>query len=86
MTNRQIYKQLDDLTTPEEKAEFLSKSKFKFVCDQHFGLGMWIRNNCIYGSEESAKIDLEHIFDSPDEISSRILEGYYEHLKRKLCK
>ena len=90
MTTRQIYKQLDELTSPEEKAAFLAMSKFDFVCEQHFGLGMWIRNNFIYGLKDASEIasekDLDHIFDTPDEISARILEGYYEHLKRKVRK
>ena len=76
-TARQAFKILDAMTTPEERAVFLSQSKSEFVCDQHFGLGAWIRNNWIYGAESD-----DPIFEHPDMISGRWLERYYDHLKR----
>lgn len=98
-TTRQAFKILDELTTPEEKAQFLSQSKHEFVIDQHFGLGMWIRNNWIYGheketAEESERRELcikmlagnqyyEFISCNPDLITGEFLARYYDHLKRK---
>lgn len=76
-TARQAFKILDGLTTPEEKAAFLSKSKAEFVIDEHFDLGAWIRNNWIYAAEGG-----EPVFEHPDMISEHWLERYYEHLKR----
>ena len=78
MTNRKIFKTLDEMTTPEQKAEFLSMTKRDFADSQHFGLGLWIRNNCIYPSKE-----VVYPCDDPDTQSARILRGYHEHLKRK---
>lgn len=78
INNRQAFKILDVMTTPEEKAQFLSTSKDDFALSQHFGLGLWIRNNWIYPEKE-----LVYPCEDPDTISSRLLEAYYEHLKRK---
>ena len=78
ITNRQAFKILDEMTTPEEKAQFLSMSKDDFALSQHFGLGLWIRNNWIYPEKE-----LVYPCEDPDTISSRLLNAYYEHLKRK---
>ena len=59
-TVRQAFKILDGLTKAKDKARFLSQSKDEFTLEQHFGLGMWIRNNWIYGprkeSEERARL------------------------------
>jgi hypothetical protein len=54
-TARQAFKILDGLTTAEEKLGFLRQSRLEFTCSQHFGLGLWIRNNWIYedGGTES---------------------------------
>ena len=86
---RQAFSMLDSLTSHEDKSYFLTQSKSDFVCEQHFGLGLWIRNNWIYGTEDDScllmlaglgndEICLEH----PDTVSSRFLEKYYDHLKR----
>ena len=77
ISTRKAFKILDEMSTPEEKAQFLKKSKLDFVLDQHFGLAMWIRNNWIYDHE--GVLDL---FEDPDDASSKLLEKYYDHLKR----
>lgn len=97
-TARQAFKILDGLTTPEEKAEFLSQTKSAFVGNQHFGLGAWIRNNWMYGPEKETEEEakrrqecLEMLTASqhgdpfivdPDWVSSDFLGRYYDHLKR----
>lgn len=97
-TSRQAFKILDNMLTDEEKAEALSKSRAQFCGDEHFGLGLWIRNNWIYGNdkeneEKSKRRDacLEMLTDTPkgdlilmepDGISSKFLGRYHDHLKR----
>ena len=88
-TVRQAFAMLDALTCPEDRKLFLQQSKADFVSDQHFGLGLWIRNNWIYGIEDKACMCMlpglskdEVFLDHPDCVSSRFLEKYYDHLKR----
>ena len=54
-TTREAFEILDSLIDAEDKAAFLSQSKSDFVAEQHFSLGMWIRNNWIYGPGEDNK-------------------------------
>ena len=75
--SRQAFKILDNMLTDEEKAEALSKSRSEFALDEHFGLGLWIRNNWIY-----ANPDGELSFEHPDTVSLHWLEKYHDHLKR----
>lgn len=51
VTTRQAYKILDEQMTDEDIRTALSQTKNEFASEQHFGLGMWIRNNWIYGGE-----------------------------------
>ena len=86
---RQAFAMLDSLTSHEEKNHFMKQSKSDFVCEQHFGLGLWIRNNWIYGAEDDsclrmlAGLTKDDVFlEHPDTVSGRFLEKYYDHLKR----
>ena len=88
-TVRKAFAMLDALTCPEDKKLFLQQSKADFVCDQHFGLGLWIRNNWIYGTNDESCLRMlaglgkdELCLEHPDTVSSRFLEKYYDHLKR----
>lgn len=74
---RQAFKILDGMLTDEEKKEALTKTRSEFASDEHFGLGLWIRNNWIYG-----KVEDDLCFGPPDIVSQRWLERYYDHLKR----
>ena len=51
-TTRQAFKILDGMLTDNEKASALTKSRFEFAADEHFGLGQWIRNTWYYGIED----------------------------------
>ena len=77
ISSREAFKILDEMSTPEEKAQFRAMSKYDFCLAQHFGLGMWIRNNWIYGH----KGVLEFLEDE-DTASAKFLEKYYAHLQR----
>ena len=61
-TTREAFKILDSMINAEDKAAFLSQSKSDFVAEQHFSLGMWIRNNWIYGPGE---------YENPEEAALR---------------
>ena len=86
--DRQAFKILDEMLPAEEIQSILSKTKEDFLADEHFGLGLWIRNNWIYGDTEGkglfAPKEGSPVFDHPDHQSSVFLEKYYEHLKRKI--
>ena len=99
VTTRQAYKILDEQMTDEEIRTALSQTKSEFATEQHFGLGMWIRNNWIYGGEDEDECftkrrqacmamltgHKEEIFAlyDPERMSAQFLEKYYDHLKRK---
>lgn len=98
VTTRQAYKILDDMLTDEEIRAALSQTKDEFASNEHFGLGLWIRNNWIYGGEDDDECltkrrlncvamltghnDEEFAFFIPDMISNEFLKKYYDHLKR----
>lgn len=97
-TARQAFKILDAMLTPEDIADFCGMSALEFSSGQHFGLGMWIRNNWIYGPGEEDDKERElrdacycmlagvprkdYMFENPDVVSCRFLERYHRHLKK----
>ena len=88
---------LDALLTDEEKKDALKTlDDAEFASNQHFGLGLWVRNNWIYegkveravltGAEveqESGQVIPEALLFgmSPDDLSSRFLSLYHRHLR-----
>ncbi len=80
-TTRQAFRILDELISPEEMAEFLEQSKEDFVTLQHFDLGMWIRNNWIYGGSEDESPEEREQRDKCYQMLSGNPEGafIYEH-------
>lgn len=96
MRKADCFKKLDSLLTEEEIQHALSQSRDEFCGEQHFGLGLWIRNNWLYDDSEEAK-QVKDLFcppaedgippiTMPDLLSEDILEEYYRHLKRKYKK
>lgn len=98
-TTRQAFKILDDMIPFEKAKEYLSMTKNDFVCNEYFGLGMWVRNNWLLGNEGESKEQERQreacfkmlagaksdygLLPDYDEISSFFLGRYYDHLKRK---
>lgn len=88
---------MDALLTDEDKRDALkTQDDEKFASDQHFGLGLWVRNNWIYeGKVErevltGAEVELESgqvlpealLFGmSPDDLSNRFVSLYHRHLR-----
>ena len=99
VTTRQAFKILDKLMSDEEIRTAMSQTKDDFASTQHFGLGMWIRNNWIYGDEHEEECftkrrqacmamlagQEEGVFAlyDPERMSAQFLEKYYDHLRRK---
>ena len=82
-STRGAFKVLDALLTSEEKERSRLQSADEFANEQHFGLGMWIRNTWIYGGDKSTYRALfgDEILP-PDSASSIFLKKYHNHLKR----
>ena len=87
-TLRQAFKMLDAMLSDEEKTNALAQSRSEFALNEHFGLGVWIRNNWIYGDEKGIGIFAkeECLFRHPDSLSSDFLERYHDHLRRSMSK
>ena len=89
MKNKEItisgaFKVLDALLTEEEKELFRRQSADEFAHEQHFGLGLWIRNTWIHNTDKATYKALfgDEILH-PDSASDRFLKKYHNHLKRK---
>ena len=97
VTEEEAFKLLDEIYPLEEKQMAIEKKKDEFVADEHFELGQWIRNNWIYPPDNADNETVQRYIDCnamltgtkpgepdfchPDEVSSRFLEKYYDHLK-----
>jgi len=55
-TEEEGFRILDDLLAPDEKMAAVQQEKDEFVTNEHFGLGMWIRNNWVYRLESDDKV------------------------------
>ena len=84
-TKNEAFAQLDAMLSEKEKSE-LAKSD---AIEYHFSLGMWIRNNWIYGQDEedvkrlAKAFRMEMLFFEADDLSMKIIEYYQRYLKRK---
>lgn len=85
-TKKDFFAQLDEMLSKEDKKAIMTaEDTFVF----HFGLGLWIRNNWLYGiSEEKTEsicraFGLDPMLCQADDISSEIIEEYQKYLKRK---
>lgn len=96
-TEEEAFVILDHVFPLEEKRMALEGSKEEFTTQEHFGLGMWIRNNWVYPPEDAdnetverymkcysmlnGEEDAAYPYRHPDDISGSFLEKYYDHLK-----
>jgi hypothetical protein len=84
-TKNEAFAQLDAMLSEKEKSE-LAKSD---AIEYHFSLGMWIRNNWIYGQDEedvkrlAKAFRTEMLFFEADDLSMKIIEYYQRYLKRE---
>ena len=98
-TTRQAFNIIDAMLTATDIECFCNMTTSEFIHDQHWGLGLWIRNNWIYESDEedgcekeardkcycmlAGKLIRGYLFPQPDDVSANFLERYHRHLKRK---
>ena len=84
MNIQEIFDELDEMLSIDDKKRIIEMSKSDFSLTQHFGLGRWIRNNYIYSADS---VELGDYFNyriiHPDNISRKILEDYYDYLLKK---
>lgn len=96
-TQEEAFAMLDELLTDEEKRDALQiQDDEEFASSQHFGLGLWVRNNWIYGGKversvligtvvklESGETVPEALLVGPvaDDLSSQFVELYHKHLR-----
>ena len=84
-TKQEAFAQLDEMLSEKEKSELAKSDPIEY----HFSLGMWIRNNWIYGQEEEEVKRLakafrtEILFFEADDLSMKIIEYYQRYLIRK---
>lgn len=88
-TTFEAYEILDNMLSREEKMDAIAKTGEEFAEEEHFGLGVWIRNNWFYAAETQEQQDsVAELLDgrssaiiyAPDMLSCRFLEHYHEHL------
>ena len=51
MNIQEIFDELDEMLSIDDKKRIIEMSKSDFSLTQHFGLGRWIRNNYIYSAD-----------------------------------
>lgn len=81
-TKKDAYTKLDAMLSEEHKEALKTNDAIKY----HFSLGLWIRNNWIYGQNEEYAKHLAELFgEAPDffhadDLSDRIIRSYKRHL------
>lgn len=100
-TQEEAFKMMDALLTEEDKRDALNTlDDEEFASNQHFGLGLWVRNNWINGGKvecavlTGAEVDLESgdsapealLGMSPDYLSAKFVELYHKHLRKSYKK
>jgi len=96
-TQEEAFAMLDELLTDEDKRNALqTQDDEEYATRQHFGLGLWVRNNWIYGGKversvlTGTQVEIkpgESVPEAllfgmePDGLSSKFVELYHKHLK-----
>ena len=100
VTEEEAFQILDEIFPLEEKRMALEGTKEEFTANEHFELGMWIRNNWINTPENADNNTVERymkccamitgtqpgepMLEHPDCISGDFLGRYYDHLKESV--
>lgn len=100
VTEEEAFQILDEIFPLEEKRMAFEGTKEEFTANEHFELGMWIRNNWIYPPEDADNDTVERhkkcyamltgsqpgnpVFELPDSISGEFLGRYCDHLKKSV--
>lgn len=87
-STRQAFHILDQMLTVEDKQVIVSQSESEFTTEQHFGLGLWIRNNWMNNDDDHYGLFAKSLTEPgylvhEDSLSDDFLKRYYRHLKRQ---
>ena len=68
--------------TDKQKEEFRLKDEKKVVSDMHFSVGVWIRNEWLYGNKDTALVNYFNRMgiDQPNDMSAIILTSLHRKL------
>jgi hypothetical protein len=78
---KDCFLQLDKILTSEDREQIKNLKDRNETINFHHSLGMWIRNNWgLWGGSRLQKYLLEKNLNHPDEMSSLILEFYFDWL------
>lgn len=96
-TQQEAFEMLDALLTDEDKRDALkTQDDAEFALNQHFGLGLWVRNNWIHGDKVKRAVLTGDVVEiesgeavpeallfglGPDDLSAKFLELYHRHLR-----
>ena len=100
-TTEEAFEFIDNLLSEEDKkAALKTEGDGDFASDQHFGLGLWVRNNWIYGGHVgydvlSGESPLDWkpgeplpidalIMSTPDDLSHKFVSLYHKHLRESM--
>ena len=84
-TLEECYVMLDEILDPED-IQYLRNATDEDLAMQHFGLGLWIRNNWLYPTQSKlAELLFENGVSDIDSMSSLILRGYVAYLNGQPC-
>lgn len=91
----EAFQMMDALLTDDNKRDALkTQDDEEFASEQHFGLGLWVRNNWIIGGNvehtvltgeknelESDDSEVPLFGMTPDYLSTKFVELYHKHLR-----
>jgi hypothetical protein len=81
------FNQLDQILSTKDIVEIRNLPNREETIKYHHGLGTWIRNNWgLWGGSRLKKYFTNNGFNNPDDMSSYILENYYDFLNKKMEK
>lgn len=96
-TQEEAFAIVDELLTDEEKRDALQiQDDEEFASNEHFGLGLWVRNNWIYGGKvkrsvlTGTQVEIKPGETIPealmfgmdaDGLSGKFVELYHKHLR-----
>ena len=100
-TTEEAFEVIDNMLSDEEKKTALKTvDDDDFASCQHFGLGLWVRNNWIYGGHVgydvlSGQSPLDWkpgepspidalIMTTPDDLSQKFVRLYHKHLRETM--
>lgn len=74
-TTREAFAIFDEMVSQEDKKAFIAQSGSEFVVNQQMGLGLWIRNNWIYGQDDDESPEVVALRDRCFRMLAGMKEG-----------